>query len=566
MLRIMIPKPISRTLLRQVELHQLPLRFNRAFSSAVHGQNHDRNSDILVIGAGITGISASIAAAERGASVTLLDASHGGGATALSGGFIYAGGGTPYQKAAGYDDTPENMYAYLKAEIKGAVDDATLQRFCDGSVARLNWLERQGVKFEGSLCPHKSSFPSDRYYLMFTGNEQAWPFRELARPAPRGHRVLAPGFGGGLLSEILFHRAMDLGVKFLPTSKVERVVLDGNGSAVGIEYKSLDPSSKAFRRHRVLTWAGNKMQLPLPGLAAKFLDRAEAIFAKDALRSSVNAPAVILAAGGFAFNEKMRQQYIPEFKDVAPLGTRGDDGSGIRLGQAAGGLIGNMDKMSAWRFIYPPTAFIEGVVVALNGKRFINEDVYGALLSEKMIMEHNGKAFLILDSAQWEKANEQAFEQVRLELLLPALNWLKWDHVRAGSIQELAKKTGVAATGLEETLSAYNDAALAGQLDPLQKDIAYCTPIMKPPFYAIDISPRREGFQMVPGLTLGGLRVDGRSGLVLRENKTTIKGLYAAGRNAVGICSNGYVSGLSLADGVFSGIRAGEHAAEISKA
>lgn len=37
--------------------------------------------------------------------------------------------------------------------------------------------------------------------------------------------------------------------------------------------------------------------------------------------------------------------------------------------------------------------------------------------------------------------------------------------------------------------------------------------------------------------------------------------LYAAGRNAVGMCSNGYVSGLSLADCVFSGKRAGEHAA-----
>jgi succinate dehydrogenase/fumarate reductase flavoprotein subunit len=40
-----------------------------------------------------------------------------------------------------------------------------------------------------------------------------------------------------------------------------------------------------------------------------------------------------------------------------------------------------------------------------------------------------------------------------------------------------------------------------------------------------------------------------------------IPGLYAAGRNAVGVCSRQYVSGLSIADCVYSGRRAGGAAA-----
>jgi 3-oxo-5alpha-steroid 4-dehydrogenase len=40
-----------------------------------------------------------------------------------------------------------------------------------------------------------------------------------------------------------------------------------------------------------------------------------------------------------------------------------------------------------------------------------------------------------------------------------------------------------------------------------------------------------------------------------------VDGLYAAGRAAAGLCSRSYVSGLSLADCVFSGRRAGRHAA-----
>ena len=52
------------------------------------------------------------------------------------------------------------------------------------------------------------------------------------------------------------------------------------------------------------------------------------------------------------------------------------------------------------------------------------------------------------------------------------------------------------------------------------------------------------------------------TGQLLRENGEVIENVYAAGRNAVGVCSNGYISGLSLADGVFSGRRAGRHITE----
>jgi 3-oxo-5alpha-steroid 4-dehydrogenase len=58
-------------------------------------------------------------------------------------------------------------------------------------------------------------------------------------------------------------------------------------------------------------------------------------------------------------------------------------------------------------------------------------------------------------------------------------------------------------------------------------------------------------------LTLGGLVVDEGTGAVRRQDGSAVAGLFAAGRSAVGICSRSYVSGLSLADCVFSGRRAG---------
>ncbi len=79
------------------------------------------------------------------------------------------------------------------------------------------------------------------------------------------------------------------------------------------------------------------------------------------------------------------------------------------------------------------------------------------------------------------------------------------------------------------------------------------------PWYALDC--RVDGAVRNPAITLGGLAVDEGSGAVLDDSGAAIRGLYAAGRNAVGVASHSYVSGLSIAGCIFSGRRAGKHAA-----
>ena len=81
----------------------------------------------------------------------------------------------------------------------------------------------------------------------------------------------------------------------------------------------------------------------------------------------------------------------------------------------------------------------------------------------------------------------------------------------------------------------------------------------------IDFSIRPRLIYPAPVLTLGGLVVDHGTGQVLRADGTAVPGLYAAGRSAVGLCSRSYVSGLSIADCVFSGRRACRHASAASQ-
>ena len=153
-------------------------------------QRWNAEVDVIVVGFGGAGACAALEAAQQGASVLVLDRFHGGGATAASGGILYSGGGTPYQQAAGVEDTVDDMYNYLKAEAgEGVMTDETLRRFCEQSKDDLQWLVDAGVPFEGSMCPFKTSYPTDKYFLYYSGSENNAHNKAKAKPAPRGHRA-----------------------------------------------------------------------------------------------------------------------------------------------------------------------------------------------------------------------------------------------------------------------------------------------------------------------------------------------------------------------------------------
>jgi 3-oxo-5alpha-steroid 4-dehydrogenase len=132
--------------------------------------------------------------------------------------------------------------------------------------------------------------------------------------------------------------------------------------------------------------------------------------------------------------------------------------------------------------------------------------------------------------------------------------------VRAPTVAAVAARAGVDPAGLAATVAAYN-ALGPDASDPVGKPAAARRPQDQPPYYLIDVSVRPRLFYPAPVLTLGGLVVPPGSGQVLRPDGRPVDGLYAAGRTAAGLCSRSYVSGLSLADCVFSGRRAARHAA-----
>ena len=510
----------------------------------------DSEADVVVVGFGGAGACAALEAARAGARVVALDRFSGGGATAVSGGIVYAGGGTYVQRAAGVADTVEDMVAYLRQEVGDVVSDATLRQFCADSADMIDWLAEAGVPFDPSVCPYKTSYPSNDYYLYYSGSENAWPFRSQATPAPRGHRAHGQGTSGRVLFAALASAAHNAGVHLARQTTVTELVVE-DGRVVGVECRTLKS-----RRLAVLHRYATKPGLYIPAFARMLHRRIEAIEAGHGHVVRIRARGgVVLAAGGFINNRRMLREFAPEFRGGLPLGTQGDDGSGIHLGESAGGVTDRMSTVSAWRFLTPPSALIRGILVDRSGSRFVDESSYGAAIGERLVRERGGRAWLLVDERILADARRQIPEETLWFQRLSAHYLLRVDRVRGATVEEVARRAGIDPAGLAATVAKYGHGE-----DEFGKHPDLVAPLTGP-FALVDCSfGPRLGYPC-PTLTLGGLKVDEGTGQVLDADGAGVPGLYAAGRNAVGICSNSYVSGLSLADCVFSGRRAGRHAA-----
>ena len=259
----------------------------------------DREAEVVVVGFGGAGACAALEAKAQGAQVLVLDRFHGGGATAISGGVFYAGGGTHIQREAGVEDDPEGMFRYLSLEVKGVVSEETLRDFCDRSVENLEWLERHGVPFEGSLCPYKTSYPTDDYYLYYSGNEGFSPYKDEAKPAPRGHRAKGSGLPGESFFEPLRASVFRAGIDVEYETRVSRLVVDGGAGVVGVECHKIAPGFWS-QLHRRLHQAGIAIVKYNPKLAKRLRERCFQIEREHSVVTRVRAShGVILAAGGF---------------------------------------------------------------------------------------------------------------------------------------------------------------------------------------------------------------------------------------------------------------------------
>jgi 3-oxo-5alpha-steroid 4-dehydrogenase len=371
------------------------------------------------------------------------------------------------------------------------------------------------------------------------------------------------GLSGAMLFSALRKSVVASGACVMKQSTVRRLVVDDNGAVLGTEVWRLADGSGEARRHRLLNDWAERTYYGAPGISEILRRRVLAVELGAAKPFLVRARGgTVLSTGGFIFNREMVTRHAPKYLRNFRLGTSGCDGSGVRLGVSVGGEAARLERASAWRFINPPLAWARGMIVNTRGHRFCNEEVYGARLGHEMCEHHNGNAWLVIDSAiRGDALREAMFGGLWGFQSVPAIVLTFAGAKKGRSIEDLARRMGAEPAVLLASWENYSKAAHSGD-DPLGKSRDLLKALDAPPFYALDISVDKRVFPCA-ALTLGGLAVAESTGMVKRADGSTISGLYAAGRAAVGIASNHYVSGLALADCIWSGRRAGRSAASI---
>jgi len=224
---------------------------NLAGATSAHAQGAvpvawDLETDVVVIGTGASGFPAAIAAREAGASVIMVEAQpHIGGHACLSGGHLPLGGGTPLQRAAGIEDSPDKVFDDLTdwtvVQANGFPDyryndREVIRAFADHSPLTFDFLVRHGVKFtkdtpdgaNGSSMGN--SVPRQMHVAIMD-----WPLVKNGRPVPEAERTTFNS-GNGLIQP-LNAAARALGVEILLEHRMTAIHREAprSGAVTGIE-------------------------------------------------------------------------------------------------------------------------------------------------------------------------------------------------------------------------------------------------------------------------------------------------------------------------------------------
>jgi hypothetical protein len=223
-------------------------------------QHWDLDTDVVVVGAGASGLPAAIEATERGASVILIDANFDvGGHAIISGGYVALGGGTSRQKKYGIEDSPDKVFRDLTdwsvVEANGFPDyryndKEIIRAFADESATTYEWLVAHGVIFAekapdaagGSAVGN--SAPRENHTA-----PMAWPQMQTGKPVEPA--VATTGSSGIGLIRPLEGAARKAGVRILLKHRMSSLVREepSSGRVLGI---------KAVNQGRTLTIRARK--------------------------------------------------------------------------------------------------------------------------------------------------------------------------------------------------------------------------------------------------------------------------------------------------------------------
>jgi 3-oxosteroid 1-dehydrogenase len=528
--------------------------------------------DVIVLGAGIGGLAAALAAREHGLRPLLIEkSSQIGGTTSDSYGLIWVGDNHLMRKA-GQTDPRDDIIKYMTFLGGGELSDERMLALVDRSPAAIVFYEACGIPFRmiNGLVDH--------YFGVVEGTRAT------------GRTLEAELISGFELGDWQNRVRTPKDAPYFVTAE-EQYAWGGIN-----RYSAWDQDLMRERRSRDLRGKG-------VGLVTHFV---KALLARDVpirLDTAVDGltveggrvtgvriadgtalsarKGVVLATGGYEWNAELMRDFDP-IPGLLPLSPPSSTGDGLIMGAEIGAAIrriqNNLNLMLGF-YLVPdepsrePVPCMAGIsemcsphtiVVNKAGQRFADESYFQSVvpaLRKFDTLKHsyaNLPCFLIFDR---QFASNYALAHLPVGSAVPA------SVARADTIAELAGKLGVDADGLDRTVGRFNTLAAAGHDEDFNRGALRWQladrsnekrrnpslgPLDQPPFYGLELHPSL-------GTTSAGLLADA-NGQVLHQRRHPIAGLYASGvvaaRTELGA---GYQAGLNLASAMTFSLLAIRH-------
>ena len=459
-------------------------------------------ADVIVVAAGLSGLSAAATAAENGLKTLVFEKSNNtGGAANMGMGPL--GIGSRIQRQSMVALTPGEAFRKHMFYTHYNVNARLVRDYYFKSGSTIDWLEDTvGVQFAGV----ERMFTAPEDTRAYSDGEFTWHIvvpEGGGRPGPRAATAM---------TKKLTEYAKEQGADFQMETPVKSLIVE-DGAVVGVI--AVDKNGEEIE---------------------------------------ARAGSVIVATGGFGENPQMIKEdtgfeYGKTIHNFAVPGMRGE---GIKMCWAAGAgktpiimeimyqLPDNMNHFVMDGAFRQPCLWVNR-----DGQRFMPEDqIANTTFTGNAIASQPGKcAFIIMDSKLLKKYKKhgpdiisrvhplnmyEVFEE-ELERDIAA----GYENVnKADTIEELAEKMGIDVEGLVAQVEEYNEMCAAGFDELFEKDRHYMEPIEKGPFYACRQHVGAYG-------SLGGVKVNHKL-QVLTEDGKVIPGLYCVGTDACSIFGDSY--------------------------
>jgi succinate dehydrogenase/fumarate reductase flavoprotein subunit len=498
------------------------------------------DADLVIAGYGAAGAAAAITAADLGARVVILEkqaADRHTPSIRMSSGAVMA-----------VDDFDRAM-PYLTRCAGGLVPDDVTRAWAEKAVTLLGWMKASGVEVElarGSGGEHPGWAGANavgcyRHALRNDGLRIDYQAKTAADLKP-GYGLKPPHTSRLMRAGNELWAGFTAAVARRPieirwNAAAHRLIRGENGRIIGIEYRQNGNLQRVHGRRGVL-----------------------------------------LATGGFEFDEELKRQYLK-----APMhfyANPGNSGDGLRMAQAVGADLWHMNLAvgrGIGHFLDETGNALNFVLLMVPGGYAIT-DRFGKRFAKEYSQATLGHAFynemLNFDGDEGEYTRIPSywlFDRRRIEggpLTSPVTGTMgvglyDWSTdnrreiargwvIEAASVEEAARKAGLkdpAAAARE--IAAYNAACATGE-DRLGRPKDSLIPLDQPPFYCVPLYPGGSN-------TCGGPRRDARA-RILDVFGEPVPGLFGAGElgQAIGLLYPG--GGAALSEAISFGRIAAEEA------